>query len=409
VGGRIDFIIANACLPGRDGPCAIAARGNRIEAIGLDDAGGAPRVDAEGALAIRGFVEPHIHLDKAGILDRCPICEGTLAEAVRLTARAKAAFTAEDVYSRAEKVLVAAILNGTTAMRSFVETDPAVGLRSFEALSRLRSDYAFAIDLQLWAFAQEGLTGVPETGRLLREALANGADGVGGCPYTDSDPVAHVAAIFDIAEAYDVPVDFHVDFDLSPENAALPTIVAETERRGFRGRVSVGHATKLSALPREELKRLAGDLARAGVSVTALPATDLFLTGRQSDHLVPRGVVPLQILAAEGVLVSVGCNNILNPFTPFGDPSLIRMANLFANIAHLASDSEMELAFDMITSNSALQLGLASHLEVGGCADIALLDAPDPAMAVRALAPALRGWKAGRETFRGARSKLIRQ
>ncbi len=38
-------------------------------------------------------------------------------------------------------------------------------------------------------------------------------------------------------------------------------------------------------------------------------------------------------LVADGVLCSVATNNVQNPFTPFGDASLLRMANLYANAA----------------------------------------------------------------------------
>lgn len=55
-------------------------------------------------------------------------------------------------------------------------------------------------------------------------------------------------------------------------------------------------------------------LAEAGIALTVLPATDLFLTGRDSTHLVPRGVTPAHRLAALGVVTTISTNNVLNPF-----------------------------------------------------------------------------------------------
>jgi cytosine deaminase len=52
-----------------------------------------------------GFVETHIHLDKSRISDRCTIREGTLQEAIAETARAKGAFTEEDIVARARRTL----------------------------------------------------------------------------------------------------------------------------------------------------------------------------------------------------------------------------------------------------------------------------------------------------------------
>lgn len=403
---KFDLVISGVRLATYEGLCDIGINGGVITALAPGLSGGGTRIAAEGALAISGLVETHIHLDKALILDRCPVCHGTLAEAVELTARAKRDFTTSDVYARAAQVIEMAILAGTNVMRSFVEVDPRAGLRGFEALKRIRADYGFAIDLKLCAFAQEGLTNEPETLGLLEKALAEGADQIGGCPYMDPDPVAHIGLIFDMAERFDVDIDFHVDFDLSPDGSALPEIMAQTVTRGFGGRVSVGHATKLSAMPPAMVDELALRLAEAGVSVTALPATDLFLNGRDHDHLVPRGVAPLHALARHGVTTTIASNNILNPFTPYGDANLIRMANLFANVAQLSRDDDLAACFDMISEAGMRQLGMNRALEIGAPADLVLIDAPDAATAVRRIAQPLMGFKAGRQTFSRAPGQI---
>ena len=140
-----------------------------------------------------------------------------------------------------------------------------------------------------------------------------------------------------------------------------------------------------------------------------LPATDLFLMGRGVDRLVPRGLAPAAILRAGGVLTAAASNNILNPFTPYGDASLGRMANLYANVAQLSLDADMVAAFDMVSADAARLMGGAPRqLTEGAPADIVLLDAPDPAAAVREIAPALAGWKAGGQTFSRPRAQLLR-
>jgi cytosine/creatinine deaminase len=403
-----DFVLTNARVPDRAGPVEILVRDGLVAAIGRPLDANERRVDAMGCLAFPGFVETHIHLDKALILDRCPLCEGTLSEAIALTGKAKAAFTEEDVYARASKLVEMAIVQGTMRIRGFVEIDPRAGFRSFEAVRRVKADYAFAVDIEICAFAQEGLTNEPETLDMLETALASGAGVVGGCPYTDPDPVAHVTAIFDLAERFDVDVDFHADFDLDPNGSILPAIIAQTVRRGYARRVSVGHVTKLSAMPPGEVTQMACVLANAGIAVTILPATDLFLTARDAEWLIPRGVAPAKMLAREGVTVSLSSNNILNPFTPFGDASLIRTANLFANVAQLSRDADILAVFDMVTRSAACQLGVPYGLSAGEPANIVLIDAPDPLSAVRTNAPVLAGWKAGRQTFRRDRPQIFR-
>lgn len=399
----LTLVIANVVVGGIAEPVDIGITEGRIAAIESHIEADAPRDAGGRALAFGGFVEPHIHLDKAGILDRCPICQGTLKEAIALTAKAKAGFTVADVAARAGKIAEQAILQGITRLRSFVEIDPRAGFRSFEALLGVQRDYAFGIDIELCAFAQDGMTQEMATYAMLDEALANGADLVGGCPYTDPDPVRHVELIFNLAEKHDVAVDFHADFDLDPDGSILPEIIRQTRARGFAGRASVGHATKLAAMAPDVVTVLGTDLAEAGVAVTALPATDLFLLGQGA-----RGLAPLMRLTELGVLVSLGNNNILNPFTPFGDVSLLRMANLFANITQRPRDADMSVLFDMISINPARQLGAAQAISVGQPADIVLLDAPSPEMAVRTIAPVLRGYKRGRKSFERAKPLLYR-
>ena len=189
---------------------------------------------------------------QACILDRCR-SDGTLAEAIAEVSAAKRGFTEADVYARASMVLEKCILQGTTRIRSHVEVDPRVGLRSFAALQHLKRDYAWAADLELCVFPQEGLTNDPGTEELLEQACAEGADVIGGCPYTDSDPKAQIERIFAIARRFDLDIDFHLDFDLDPRRMDLDEVCRQTAANRWGGRVTVGHVTKLSALPGDRL------------------------------------------------------------------------------------------------------------------------------------------------------------
>ncbi|MDQ0321074.1 cytosine deaminase [Pararhizobium capsulatum DSM 1112] len=405
-----DLVIRNARIEQGGALVDLAVRDGRIVEIGSDFRCEAiESYDAAGSFAFGGFADSHVHLDKACILDRCRICEGTLAEAVREAARLKPGFDEADVYARAARVAEKAIIHGTTRLRTFVEIDPRAGFRSFDAIKRIRADYAFAIDIEICAFAQDGLTNEPETFAMLDAALSDGADMIGGCPYIDPDPTRHVELIFDLAEKHDVAIDFHLDFDLDPLNTNLPTVIRETLRRGWQGRVAIGHVTNLSAMSPDRLMEIAAGLVEAGIALTVLPATDLFLNGREHDRLVPRGVAPAHLFAADGVVTSVATNNVLNPFTPFGDASLIRMANLYANVAQLSRDQDLDAVFGMVSHSAARLMGADyAGIEVGGEATIVLLDCKGPREAVREIAPVLAGWKCGRKSFDNGRPVIFR-
>jgi cytosine deaminase len=409
-----DTVLRNGRIAGLEHETVdIGVRDGRITAIGpkleTGASDGTSEFALDGRLVIPGFVETHIHLDKSCISDRCACRTGTLKEAIETVAAAKLAFTEDDIYARARRTLEKAIVQGTTRMRTHVEVDPRIGLKGFRAIRRLKRDYAWAIDLEICVFPQEGLNNDPGTFELLVEACENGADLIGGCPYTDSDPHRQIARIFDLARRFDIDLDFHLDFDLDPSWMHLDEVCRQTKEQGWSGRVAIGHVTKLSALAPEALQRVGARLGDAGVAVTVLPATDLFLMGRDVDHSVPRGVAPAHRLRAQGVVCSLATNNVLNPFTPFGDCSLLRIANLYANIAQAGRPDELQACFDMVTTFPARLMNLTDYgIAVGNPADIVVLDCTGPVSAVAELAQPVLGMKRGRVSFQRAPATLNR-
>jgi cytosine deaminase len=403
-----DLIFRRAVTTGSATPLDIGVSDGRIAAIAprLDSV--AREIDLDGRLVLPGFVDTHIHLDKACLLGRCGHGHGSLGEAIKAVAAMKREFTVEDVYARGKKVIERAVVNGTTRMRTHVEIDPRIGLRSFEAIKALKRDYAWAIDLSLCVFPQEGLTNDPGTEELLVAALRDGGDLIGGCPYMDTDPVAHLEKLFDLAQAFDVDIDLHLDFDLNPSWWHLEEVCRQTERRNYQGRVAIGHATKLSALPPDRLKAATARLAEAGVAVTVLPATDLYLMGRDATHNAPRGLTVAHRLVESGVLCSVATNNVLNPFTPFGDASLLRMANFYANVAH-AGISEFDACLDLVTELPARLMNLRDYgIAPGNAADLIILDTDSGTNAIAELPDVLMGFKNGRKVFERERPTLFR-
>jgi cytosine deaminase len=405
----MDLIIRNARLSQGDElrVVDIGVRGSTIAAIEQTLPAEAQELDAAGGLLVPGLIETHIHLDKTCILDRCRIEEGTVAEAVRETAAAKRNFTVEDVYARAKQTLQRCIAHGTMRMRTHVELDPGIGMIGFEAISQLARDYAWAMDVELCVFPQEGLTNNPGTEELLIEGLRRGARTIGAVPYFDSDPRRQIDRIFAIARDFDAEIDMHLDLADTTDGMQVEYVCRKTEEFGWGGRVAVGHVTQMSLLPPERFGAIAAQLANAGVAVTILPSTDLHLMGRSHDHAVPRGVVPAEPLRKAGVTCSISTNNVLNPFTPYGDGSLIRMANLYANVCQVSRPADLAGCLDMITGAAARLMRLDDYgIKVGGPADLVCLDAQSPTEAIATLAQPLWGTKRGRVSFTRARPQL---
>lgn len=397
----LDLIIRNARIGGAAPTTDIGVEVGAIAAIEHGLPAAAEEIDAGGHLVSPGLIETHFHLDKALIVDRCPPpADRRSRDHMKRTASIKHTFTVEDIYARASETLEQCLLNGVAHMRTHVEVDPNVGLRGFEAIQQLAEDYRWAIDLQLCAFPQEGWTNSPGAGENVVEALKRGATVVGGAPRYDTDRPGQIDRIFELAREFDVDVDIHLDGGHTTDDLDMYQVCDLTEKIGWQGRVAIGHGSKYSCLPPAELEAVGQRLGEAGVAVSVLTATDLFNNGRHQDYNVIRGVADAHALIQHGANCTLSTNNVLNPFTPFGDCSLIRIANMYANVVQRSTEDELTECFAMLTERAARLLRLDDYgVAVGNPADLVVWNAETPAKAVAAIAQPLYGFKRGRRLF----------
>lgn len=397
----MDLIVRGAQLPDQpEGQLRdIGVAGGVIVGIEPSLSADAELFDAGGRLTCGGLIETHIHLDKARLLNICPAEPGRQISPVHYVAPFKRHITEADIRQRAEQTLRECLIHGTTRIRTHVEVDPGIGLRGFDAVAALAQDYREAVDMQLCVFPQEGLTNCPGTDALLVEALKRGAQVIGAAPRYDTDHGGQLRRIFALAREFDVDIDMHLDFGNTPEDLDVLLVCELTEQYGLGGRVTAGHMTKLSVMPPAQVAQVARRLADAGVNVTVLPATDLYLMGRDQDHGVRRGVADANFLIEHGVNCSLSSNNVLNPATPYGDCSLIRMANLQANLLQVSQTQQLRECFSMLTDRSARILNVGDYgIKVGNPGDLVVIDSPSPERAVAEIRHPVAVFKRGRRT-----------
>jgi hypothetical protein len=128
-----------------------------------------------------------------------------------------------------------------------------------ETIVPLRDACAWAIDLQICVFPQEGLFTAPETEALMREALAMGADVVSGVPYVDTDARAHVELVFALAREFDRDVDFHLATQLgevvvSGKRVMLRDVIAREYGLNSRQALVVGGLLEQAELRMKDLE-----------------------------------------------------------------------------------------------------------------------------------------------------------
>jgi cytosine/creatinine deaminase len=300
------------------------------------------RTDGAGLLTLPAFADPHVHLDKALTSEFVPNVRGDLEGAIEGWIAFRHTQGVDDVHGRAHRAALALLANGVTAVRAHVDTGPDIGLTAVRAVLALRDELAGVLDIQVVACAGLPLSGVAgaQARTLAAEALALGADVLGGAPYIDEDPEAAYDAIIRIALEAGKGVDLHVDETLRPEVFTLPALLDRVEG-GFPHPVAVDHVVSLVVQPNGRRRRTIERLAASGVAVVTLPATNLFLQGRGGGTPVARGITAVHELLAAGVTVGAGVDNVRDPFNPTGRFDPLETASLLVTVAHLTDEQAL--------------------------------------------------------------------
>lgn len=385
----MQLLIQNALLRGQNTTVDIAVDGGVITAIEPHiEAAAAQVLDAGGMLVTPSLIDPHIHLDKVNIFDVVrKNVSGTLKEAIEIIWDKKKDYTTEDIVTRSEDVLLRALKNGTLHMRSHVDVDTIGGLKPLEGVCALREKYCHVMNLQIVAFPQEGIIKNPGCEALLWEAMRKGADVVGGMPANESTPddsKTHVRICFDIAEKFDADIDMHVDETDDPFYRTLEMIADEALRRGWIGRVTVGHTCALAAYDDHYARYVIEKCAKAQIRFITNPVTNLLLQGRLDKQPIRRGITRVKELLEAGILVSFGQDCVKDTFYPYGSADMLQVANVTAHAAQMSLPAEIETVYDMITTTAAQILNLKDYgLAVGKRANLIAVNAKDARDAIR--------------------------
>lgn len=408
-----DLLIHQATSIHFDGKVDIGIKDGRIAYVkptGLASPEAAKVIEANGRVALPGFNESHIHLEKAYLLDKMDQDALSLSDAIQMTADLKKTFTEEDIAERASRVLMKSIQSGVTNLRCHVEVDDILQLKAMETILSLKEKFKDKLTLQIVTFPQEGIFIQKNAAELMEESLKMGADVVGGIPYNDRDPLEHLDFVYKLAEKYQKPIDLHIDLSDNPEDLSILDIIQRTKDFHMENRVSVAHMTALGSVEHRKAHNIAAQIADAGINVMALPATDLYLNGRGDLEKVRRGLTPVNILLDEGANVVFATNNIQNPFTPFGTGNILDIAYLFAEVTRMGSKADAKTIVDMLTYRSAKALNLGNYgFQEGNDADLVLFDASSLRELLLNQSAVICSYKKGKPVIQGQMKEVVLQ
>ncbi|QYJ16451.1 Cytosine deaminase [Rubrobacter xylanophilus DSM 9941] len=393
-----DLIVRGARLGGETVDVAVA--GGRIARISSRIDGTAGReIDAGGRLLSPPYIESHVHLDTTLTAGEPRWNEsGTLFEGIRIWSERKGSVTREDVMERATQLLRWQAAQGVLHVRTHADvTDPElVGL---QALLEVREKVRDWIDVQIVAFPQEGMISYPRGTELVEEALRLGADVVGGIPHyehTREMGVESVKETFRLAEKYDRPVDIHCDETDDPHSRFLEVMAAEAIRTGMGERVTASHTTAFGSYDNAYAFKLMGFLAKADINFVANPLVNITLQGRYDAYPKRRGITRVKELWQNGLNVSLGYDDVMDPWYPLGTGGMLQPAHMTVHACHMTGRREVVACYEMVTTNAARTLGLEGYgVAEGGGADFVLVDAPNEWDAIRRLASVVLVVKGG--------------
>ena len=330
--------------------------------------------DLHGHILSTSFVEPHAHLDKAFLADRVVNATGDLIGAINGLDAVRDTLTHADVVERATRAAMLLSRNGATSVRTHADTMVETGLLNVSALLETKRVCAEFLDIQVAMLLEWPLSGVGSADRhaLARDAIAAGVDVVGGCPHLDPHPEAAIDYLLGLAVENGLPLDLHADENLRESSIDLEYLADSMLKNNVRHQVNASHCVSLSTRSEHDIRRIADKVSEAGITVTALPQTNLFLQARHQPTLTPRAITPINMLCEAGVVVAAGGDNLQDPFNTVGRGDPLETASLLVTAAHVP----MNNSHDMVSSAAhAVVYGKISTVAVGQSADLVAVPA----------------------------------
>ena len=356
----------------------------RIQAIEPSLAGKSDTiVEADGNLVTESFINPHLHLDKVftlAMLDDQAMQDyhgdsmGKAMTAIERAAKVKENYDRGWIIDNVRRALRWAAKNGNSHLRAFADVDRKSKLEGVAALLQAREEFRGIVELQIVAFPQDGVIREPGTADLIREAMAMGADLVGGIPwieYCEADSQHHIDQMVEIAVEHDAGISMLVDDAGDPGLRTLEMLALKTIEVGWQGKVLAHHARAMALYPKPYFQKLAALLRQSEIGVVSDPHTGP-LHARVRE------------LREEGVRVCLGQDDITDAYYPYGQNNMLEVAFLASHLLWMTGREDMETLYDMVTVEAARAMGIHDHrLEVGAPANLVVLEGSNVLEALR--------------------------
>ncbi|MEC1179523.1 amidohydrolase [Metasolibacillus meyeri] len=332
-----------------------------------------PQKDAKNLLVLPSFVEKHCHLDKTllgddwraitpakDIFQRFEV-EKTVLPTLRTTTQ-----------ERAETLLTRYSQYGVTHVRTHVDIYPEVGLKNLEQVQKALQTFDKRISNEIVAFPQHGLLRT-EAKQLVREALRQGAGLVGGVDpaMVDGDIERSLQQMVELAVEGNAGIDLHLHDADQLGIFTIKRLAELTVEADLQGKVAVSHAFALGDIPSAQAEGMADILAKADMTIiTSAP--------------IGRNFPPVGLLHKKGVNVAVGCDNIFDSWSPFGNGDILERAGRLAQLSRWSHERALAETLQFITGGIKPldDKGQQAWPKIGDLANMVLVEASCSAEAI---------------------------
>ncbi len=268
-----------------------------------------------------GFVNCHAHFDKAFYITKEGLDKSMVDMEVKwnMSDGMKRASTQEQIEERIERGLRILINQGVNLTCSFIDAYEAVDHRAIDAALKMKEKYKYHIKLLTITQPLGGL--VKKEAIDLYESITAKADIAGGLPSKDRpNELQHYEVLFSVAKNQKKPLHIHIDQENNPNERDTETLIEQTLKHGYEGRVTAIHSISTSAQPKTYRTEIYKKLADAGIAVVVCPSAALAM--RQLDQFtapVHNSIANVPEMLENGVLVGLGVDNVYDFYQPFVD------------------------------------------------------------------------------------------
>jgi len=342
-----------------------------IKSINIDE------LDEVKRILFPRFVEAHAHFDKSFSWNNFPNLRSDYTNALSINLEEHITRTPKKVIKRAKKSMNYAISNGYRAIRTHIDTYLSQDEKIWNEIFNLRKEYSHLLELQFVALAPLEFWSTLN-GELLAKKLTTNNGLLGGVlvpPFKNKEVHSSLSHLLKVAMRFNLGVDLHVDESSFQPGRGIRLLLNIVDKLNCKIPITCSHSSSILLLKNREIHKLGKRIAERNIKVIALPLTNFWLLNRdQNNNSLQRPVAPIKQLQKSFVDVSIGSDNVQDPWYPFGNFDPFYLMSHAMPMLQLNPWDRLSLSALLNAPSRLLGLNWDGILSVGCPADFVLVE-----------------------------------